>query len=220
MKIAIVGAGRVGTAVGSKWAKAGHDITFGVRDLHSEKVAQALAACGSRARAVPVEACAGEADVVFLATPWLETESVIAQLGDLTGKVLIDATNPIVIGADEQSRGLLLGHTTSAGEEVAKCAPGARVVKAFNTTGTGNMLHPEYGDRRAITFVAGDDVDARSTTATLAREVGLQPIDVGGLQMARLLEPVGLLWIKMAYGEGWGPDFTFDVIKREQPKGQ
>ena len=144
------------------------------------------------------------------------TERVIGQLGDLSGKILIDATNPIVIGADELSRGLLIGHSTSAGEEVAKWARGARVVKAFNTTGTGNMLNPNYGSRRAITFVAGDDAEAKSVACQLTHELGLEPIDAGGLQMARLLEPLGLLWIKMAYGQGWGPDFTFDVVKRDR----
>jgi predicted dinucleotide-binding enzyme len=189
-------------------------VTFGVRQPAAAKVANLLAECGPAAKAASVKESAENAEVIFLAIPWSEVEGVIRELGPLHGKVLIDATNPIVIGAGEESRGLLIGHSTSAGEEVAKWAPGARVVKAFNTTGSGNMQNSVYGERRAVIFVAGDAPDAKAVTSQLARDIGLEPIDVGQLSTARLLEPLALLWIKMAYGEGWGPDFTFDVLKR------
>ena len=195
MKIAIIGAGRVG-------------------DPTSEKVRSLVSKCGPHTKAVTVRESPHQADIFVLATPWSEVEGVIRELGNLTGKILIDATNPIIMGAGEESRWLLVGQTTSAGEEVAKWAPAARVVKAFNTTGSGNMENPLYGNRRVPVFVAGDDAAAKATTSQLARDVGLEPIDVGLLSTSRLLEPMALLWIKLAYAEGWGPDFAFDLLKR------
>jgi predicted dinucleotide-binding enzyme len=206
----------VGAAVGKRWSASGHQVTFGVRNPAAEKVAKLIAECGAAAKAASVRESAESAEVVFLATPWPEVESVIRALGPLNGKVLIDATNPIVLGAGEESRHLLIGHTSSAGEEVAKLAPGARVVKAFNTTGSGNMQNPIYGERRAVIFVAGDYQDARALTSQLARDIGLEPIEIGNLSTARLLEPMAMLWVKMALREGWGPDFTFDVLKRNR----
>ena len=214
MIIGIIGAGRVGAALGRAWLASGHDIVFGVRDPSSEKTRRLVADCGPNVRALTVAESATTAEVILIALPWSETEGAIQAMGDLRGKIVIDATNPIVLGADEATRGLLLGHTTSAGEQVAQWATGARVVKAFNTTGSGNMSNPNYGDRRAAMFVCGDDAAAKEVVCKLAREVGLAPQDVGALKTARLLEPVAMLWIQLAFLQGWGPDFAFDVLKR------
>lgn len=218
MKIAIVGAGRVGGTLARSWSRAGHTIIVGSRNPNDEKIAALVAECGPDAKSAAIEECAREADVIFMATPWNATESVVRALGDLSGKVLLDATNPIVPGAEERTAGLLLGHTTSAAEQIAAWAPAARVVKAFNTTGAANMANPAYGERRAVVFICGDDAAARETAVTLARDAGLNPVDSGRLSIARLLEPIAMLWIHLAYGAGLGPDFTFDVVTRPDQK--
>jgi predicted dinucleotide-binding enzyme len=148
--------------------------------------------------------------VVVLATPWAVVRDAIAVAGDLRGKVVVDCTNPIA----ENSSGLTVGTTTSAGEQVAQWAAGARVVKAFNTTGSSNMANPEYDEGRATMFICGDDPEAKETVSTLASDLGFDVCDSGPLQVARYLEPLAMVWIQLAYPQGLGRDIAFRLIKR------
>src|SRR5689334_17609502 len=137
MRIAVLGMGNVGSTLGRRWREAGHQVTFGVRDpaekkAEAEKVNAAVAS-------VP-EAAAG-AEAVLLAVPWAAAPAVLKAAGDLSGKVLLDCTNPVTPELDH----LTVGFATSSGEEVARLAPGAKVVKVFNTNGVGNMADPDYG---------------------------------------------------------------------------
>ena len=136
MRIGIIGAGNVGGTLGRRWAGAGHEVVFGTR--HPERVETPP---GTRAAGVREAAEHGE--VVVLATPWDGVRDALAAAGDLAGKVLFDCTNPLA----KDLSGLAIGHTTSAGEQVAALAPGARVVKIFNSTGAGNMADPLYGEQ-------------------------------------------------------------------------
>ena len=209
MKIGIIGAGRVGATLGRKWAATGHEVKFGVRRPPDAKTRRLLEEVGEKASTGTVAEAAAFADVVVLATPWAAAEAAIASAGDLKGKVLLDCINPL----KEDLSGLELGHTTSGAERVAALAPGARVVKIFNTTGSDNMANPQYGDRKVTMLYAGDDVDAKATAATLAREVGFEPVDLGPLSAARLLEPFAMLWITLAYS-GMGTDFALQILRR------
>jgi predicted dinucleotide-binding enzyme len=137
-------------------------------------------------------------------------KDAIASAGDLAGKVVLDCTNPLV----PDLSGLEIGHTTSGGEEVARLAPGARVVKIFNTTGADNMADPNYGGTPATMLYAGDDAGARSIAAALARELGFDPVDFGPLASARLLEPMALTWIWLAYRQKLGRDFVLQIVRR------
>jgi NADPH-dependent F420 reductase len=210
MQIAIIGTGNVGAALGKRWADAGHDILFGVRDTAGQRVTSALAAAGARARAVSVGEAAKAAGVVVLATPFSGTEAAIAACGNLAGKIVVDCTNPL---APDLS-GLTIGHSDSAGEAVARWAKGAKVIKALNTTGSGNMLNPRYGNETLSMFVCGDDADAKQLVTGLIAELGFEPVDAGGLTQARYLEPLAMLWISMAYRHGNGPNFGFRVVRR------
>jgi len=147
---------------------------------------------------------------VVLATPWAAAREAVKAAGDLSGKILIDATNPL----KPDLSGLALGHTTSAGEEVARWATGARVVKAFNTTGARNMADPRLGGQSASMFLCGDDAAAKKTVAGLAEALGFEPVDAGPLAQARLLEPLAMLWISMAYAFGHGPNIAFKLLRR------
>jgi predicted dinucleotide-binding enzyme len=149
-------------------------------------------------------------EVVILAVPWPAAQDAIQSAGDLDGKVLVDATNPLAPNLS----GLTLGHSTSAGELVAAWAPGARVVKAFNSTGSGNMADPAYGAQQTSMFLCSDDADAKASVAHLGEEIGFEMIDAGPLANARLLEPLALLWIYLAYVQGMGPDIAFKLLRR------
>lgn len=110
--------------------------------------------------------------------------------------------------------GLQIGHTTSAAEQFANWASGAKVVKVFNTTGANNMGNSRYPEGAPVTFYCGDDVGAKKAAAQLASDLGFEPIDAGKLTSARLLEPLAMLWIHLACGEGLGRDFAFRVMRR------
>jgi predicted dinucleotide-binding enzyme len=207
MNIGIIGMGQVGGTLGRRWAAAGHAVVFGARDPGNAKAQAEAKAAGARVTSVR-EAATG-AEVVVLAVPWGGYREALAAAGDLAGKVLLDCTNPLT--ADLSA--LEVGTTTSAGEQVARAARGARVVKIFNTTGAGNMANPRYGDTPVTMLYAGDDPAAKAAAAGLARDLGFDPVDLGPLTAARLLEPFGLVWITLAFG-GLGTDFALNIVRR------
>jgi 8-hydroxy-5-deazaflavin:NADPH oxidoreductase len=210
MRIAIIGAGNVGGTLGKMWAAKDHEVAFGVRRPNDAKVQTLLTATGKRARAASVKDAVTGAEVVVLATPWSAAEAAIRDAGELRGKVVVDATNPLKADLS----GLALGHSTSAAEQVAGWAPGARVVKAFNTIGAAQMADPRFGTQRASMFICGDDASAKATVARLAGELGFDPVDCGPLTQARLLEPLAMLWISMAYAYGAGPNIGFALLRK------
>lgn len=207
MRIGIIGAGSVGGALGRGWARAGHEVTFGVRDASDPKVKKLMKETGAKAASV-ADAASG-AEVVVLATPWGAIQDAVKSAGDLAGKVLFDCTNPLA----PNLAGLTHGFDTSAAEQVASWAPQARVVKIFNTTGANNMESPDYNGVPATMFYCGDDADAKATAARLASDLGFDPVDAGSLQQARLLEPLALLWIRLAF-QGMGRDIAFKLMRR------
>src|SRR5262245_36481680 len=157
MEIAVTGAGNVGGTLGRRWARAGHAVTFGVRNPSDPKVARLLRDIGPGANATPVSDCARQAAVVVLTVPWEGAENALREAGDLRGTILIDATNPVAMTLEGLRQGLVIGHTSSGGEQVARWADGARVVKAFNTTGWQNMADPVYGTQGLSMLLCGDE---------------------------------------------------------------
>jgi len=213
MKIGIIGAGNVGGTLGRILTQKGHEIVFGVRDPQSSKVQSAVDSTGGKALAASVEEAASHGEVLILATPWNATQEAIASSGNLTGKIIIDATNPIEMTPAGLAAGLTLGYTTSAAEEIAKWAPGALVVKAFNNIGASCFENLQFGSQTATAFICGDDVDAKKIVTNVAQDIGFEVIDAGELKQARLLEPLGMLWIHLAYS-GTGQEFAINLIKR------
>ena len=216
MKIAIIGAGNVGGALGKGWAKAEHTIYFGVRDPAGCKTKPPLAEIGGAASSLVVPDAVRQAEVIVLATPWNAVPEVISAMGDVRGKVIIDCTNPLSLNS-EGSLSLSLGSSTSGAEEVARLAAGARVAKAFNTYGWENFAdssYPGYGDLKPVMFHCSDDDGAKEIVEKLARDLGFDQVDTGGLGMARSLEPLALLWIRLAVRRGRNPNFTWAMLKR------
>jgi predicted dinucleotide-binding enzyme len=208
MQIAIIGAGNVGSGIARGWAAKGHGIRFGLRDPGAEKY-RPLATTGALLR--PAEAVAGAA-AVLLATPWPQAETAIASLGDLTGKLLLDATNPLAMGPD--GLGLAIGHTESGGERVASWAEGAATFKTLNTTGFEVLGNAHGYPLPPVMFVAGDDPARKPTVLGLVADLGFAPIDAGPLRNARLLEAHAMLWIDLALQRGQGRDFAFGLMRR------
>jgi predicted dinucleotide-binding enzyme len=209
VNIAIIGAGRVGAALGTRWAVAGHEVMYGVRKPGDPKIAPLLEGTPN-GRAGSVAQAAAFGDVVVLATPWTATESAIRAAGSLAGKIVVDVTNPL----NETFSGLTIGHTSSGGEMVARWAKGAKVVKTLNSTGSNNMLDPKYGSDAVSMFVCGDDAAAKATVSELVKALGFDVVDAGPLASARLLEPLAMLWISLAYAWGQGTDVAFRLMRR------
>jgi predicted dinucleotide-binding enzyme len=132
------------------------------------------------------------------------------RLGRLRSKVLIDAINPLL----SDLSGLAIGTSTSAGEQVAAWATGARVVKAFNTVGFNVMQNPKFSGGSAVMFYCGDDAAAKAIVHGLASELSFDARDAGPLSQARLLEPFALLWISLALKYGLGREFGFQLLQR------
>ena len=210
MKIAILGTGGVGSTLGTRWAKTGHAVIFGSREPKSVKVQDLLSRCGAGASAALAKPAALAAEVVLLAVPWSTAPQIVAQLGDLGGRVLIDCTNPLAVDFS----GIEIGHSTSAAEEIARWSPAARVVKAFNTASSKVMADPEFGSQRAAMFFCGDDSAAKEIVKGLIAELDFDPIDAGPLTSARYLEPLAMLYIHLAFKQGWGSNCAFQVLKR------
>jgi predicted dinucleotide-binding enzyme len=204
MRIAIIGAGSVGTALGRGWTNRGHDVQYGVRNPADAKYRDLTTA-------LPASAAAN-AEAVVIATPWDATETAVRDLGDLSGRIVIDCTNPLGVGPD--GLGLIVGHDISGGELVAGWASGASVFKAFNTTGFNNMADLSDYAAAPVMFVAGDDAAKKPAVMGLVRDIGFEAIDAGPLRSARLLEPFGMLWIDQALNRGMGRDFAFAVVRK------
>ena len=209
MKIAVIGAGNVGRALGTGWAKAGHRIIFGVRDTNKPDVKALCAQIGATA-ASPGDA-AREGNLVVLALPWSVAENAVKSLGDLKGKVIIDCMNPLTM--KDGALGLERGYTTSGGEAVASWLPGAKVVKTFNQVGAEMMMAGARFETRPVMFLAGDDDSAKSTVSPLVGELGFEALDAGALKQARILEPFAMVWINQALIRGLGRNWAFGVIR-------
>jgi 8-hydroxy-5-deazaflavin:NADPH oxidoreductase len=209
MRLAMIGAGNVGSALGRAWLEAGEDLRFGVPNPADRKYAGL-----PRQRLFRPAEAARDAEVVVLATPWPATEAAVKGLGDLSGRTLIDCTNPL--GSGEDGLELVLGHRSSGGEQVAAWAPGASVFKSFNQTGAENMAKVSLFPVRPVMLVAGDDEARKPTVLSLVAEIGFEAIDAGPLRIARLLEPFGMLWIDQALKRGQGANFAFALTRRSE----
>ena len=212
MKIAIIGVGNVGGTLAKKLGTKGHSIYLGTRDPNDHDTKMLAKEIGSHASIHLANEAAEKAEVVFLATPWGVTEQVVKSLKDsITGKVLIDCTNPL----KKDLSGLEVGLTNSGGEMVQSWAPNALVYKSFNTTGFNIMADPTLEGRKTVMFYCSDDKIHRHNVGEIIKDVGFEAMDVGPLSSARLLEPFALLWIQAAHKHGMGRDFSFGILRRK-----
>jgi len=199
MNITLIGTGNMGSALAAQLTRAGHALRIVSRDPAK---AEALAAANPGATAATPDDALDGSDVVIVATGYADAVPALRSLGALTGKVVIDITNPLT--ADYM--GLTLGHDTSAAEEIAKAVPEADVAKAFNTLFAQVLADgPNFADGQvAQSFVASDSERAKQTATALIESIGFVPVDAGPLKNARYLEPLAGLNIWFGYGAGRG----------------
>jgi 8-hydroxy-5-deazaflavin:NADPH oxidoreductase len=194
MNITVIGSGNMGSGFVKQLTAAGHRVVVTSKDVAKAKELAAQYSAET--------AAAHENEIIVLATGYADAVPALTALGPLKGKIVVDITNPVT--ADYM--GLTIGHTTSAAEDIARATPGARIVKAFNTVFAQVLAQgARFPDGRVVpVFVASDDEAAKETVSELARSMGFDVIDAGGLKNARYLEPLAGLNIYLGYGAGLG----------------
>jgi hypothetical protein len=200
MRIGIVGAGNVGRAIGKGWAAKGHDVVYGVRDPSKP------ADVGPRLK---VADAVRDAEVVVLAVMFHSVEAALRDCGDLSGRILLDPTNPLAM--DDGGLKLAMGFETSSAEFIA-ARTAATVVKSLNQVGAAVLGDAWSYPARPIQFVAGDDAGAKQAVTKLVEELGFEAHDAGPLKAARLLEPMAMVWIDQAMRHGMKPDRAWALI--------
>jgi predicted dinucleotide-binding enzyme len=200
MDVTIIGTGNMARGIGRRLVAGGHHVTvLGKEPAEADAVVDELGGEGAAQAGRSGEEIAD--DVVVLAVYYPDAKAVVEQYGDgLSGKVLIDITNPV----NETMDGLVTPPDSSAAQELAASAPGAKVVKAFNTTFAATLIDGEIGGKPLDVFLAGDDEEAKATVSQLVEDGGLRPIDAGPLMRARELEATGLLHMSMQNTLGTG----------------
>jgi predicted dinucleotide-binding enzyme len=189
----------MGSGFARAFASKGVDLVIGHRD--PAKAASLAAEIDPDVEGGGIAAAVKLADIVLLALPYQAVAPVLAEAGDLSGKILIDISNPITADYKE----LLLGHTTSAAEEIQKGAAGATVVKAFNTIFAGLISPDARAGKTLQTFVAGDDANATAKVRALAEKLSFEAVNAGPLSNSRFLEPIGEMNIHFGFFLGMGP---------------
>ena len=204
-KIAVIGAGNVGGNLGARLSRTGHVVRFGVRD--QKETEALLARCAKDASTSTPSEAAQWADVVFLAVPGSVALEVARSLAsELEGKVVVDCNNPLVWKEGPVWNPPAEGSLAAA---IAKAAPGARVIKGFNTFGAEFHDDPNHAGVPANVFFAGDDSEGKKLLSDIAKRAGFNPVDAGPLRNASVLENLAMLWIHLAMVGGQGRDFTF-----------
>jgi len=199
MNVAILGTGNMGAGLAALLSSANYEVAIGARD--PAKAAALAEKIGHGAIGGGITAAVKLADVVILALPYGAIAEALKIAGDLTGKVLIDISNPIT--ADFKA--LEIGHTTSAAEEIQKLAPKTAVVKAFNTIFAQLLPHDSRNGKTLQVFVAGDLDAAKKQVSLIAKVLGFEPVDAGPLSNSRFIEPIGEMNIHFGYFLGQGP---------------
>lgn len=223
MKIGIIGSGDVGRRLADGLLDLGHQVKIGTRDTSKTEVVEWIdkhkkkgdnesenASVGGFA-----EAASFGDDLIVLCTSWNGTSNAIkmADPGNMTGKVVIDTTNPLDFSQGLPPR-MVVGVTDSAGEINQRLLPGAKVVKAFNIVGNPHMVHPDFPGGPPTMLICGNDEQAKKmVTESILTPFGWETVDIGGLEGARLLEPLAMLWIVHYFRTGTG-DHAFKLLKK------
>lgn len=205
MTIAVVGTGNIGGRLAVAWARAGHSVRLGTRTIEDEKINALIAQYPSLISAhLPADAVS-KAEVVLVAVPASAAFTVVQSLGDLSGKIIIDAMNAVFRKPEPFER---------TSQAIQQASGSTRIVKAFNTIGAENMDNPWYGDQVADMFIAGDHPEDRVVVQKLAEDIGFNVYDIGGLERETVMEQMALFWGALAFGAGLGRNIAFKVLIR------
>ena len=207
MRIGILGSGLMGGKLGTIFARAGHDVVFSYARGEQKLKRLAREAQGKARAGTPAEA-ARDADALLLAVHWSRVDDVLQQAGDVSGKVIVSCSLPM----NAADTGLVIAHTSSGAEQLAKKVPRARVVSAFGTV-PSEVLFGVFAARRKAKrpslVYCGDDASGKDVAAELIRDAGFDPVDAGPLRIARYIEPFTLLIARLAYEGDGGPELAY-----------
>jgi len=213
MRVGILGSGLMSGKLGTLFARAGHEVVFSYSRSNVKLLKLAREAKANARAGTPSEAA--EADALLLAVHWSRVDDVLNQAGDVSGRVILSCSLPM--NADDTA--LVVAHTSSGAEELARMLPKARVVSAFNTV-PSEVLFEVYAARRKTSkpslVYCGDDKKSKRVVMGLIRDVGFDPVDAGPLRIARYTEPFALLVAQLAYEGKGGPElaYRFESIGR------
>lgn len=214
MHIGILGTGDVAQSLGKGFVTLGHEVKMGSRSATNEKAVGWAKASGAKASVGTFEDAAKFGEVVLLCTLGSANESVIglAKPDSFSGKVVIDTTNPLDFSGGMPPR-LAISGRDSGGEQVQRLLPGARVVKAFNTVGNAHMFRPIFPGGPPDMFIAGNDDAAKKAVTEILSAFGWHTIDIGGIEGARYLEAMCLVWVLSALaGKNW--NLAFKMLRK------
>jgi NADPH-dependent F420 reductase len=208
-RVAVLGAGKLGSALVERLVQAGVDVRFGVRDPAA--AARQLTGGAADVDAVRPDDAAAEAAIVLLAVPAVAAIEAVGAAGNLQGKILVDCTNPV-----RRDNGPVWAAPPegSVAQALAAAFPGVTVIKGFNHFGADVVRSPELASGAVDAFFAGDNQEAKSSIIDLARRMGFRPHDAGPLRNAALLENLAILWIHLATVGGFGRTFGFRIDDR------
>ncbi|WP_251977164.1 NADPH-dependent F420 reductase [Salinicola avicenniae] len=214
MKIGVLGVGLMGGKLGVLLAQAGHQVVLSYSRRTAKLEALAREGGGSARAGTPAEAVR-ESDVILLAVHWSRLDDVLAQAGDLSGKIVVTCCVPL----DDADSELVVGHSDSGAEQIARRLPNTAVAAAFQTTPSESFF-PVFEARdqalKPSCVYCGDDPRAKRAAAEMIAAIGFEPVDAGPLPVARYTEPFALLTAQLAYGSGDGPDWTYRFARFER----
>lgn len=217
MQIGILGSGLMGGKLGTIFARAGHEVVFSYARSEQKLKRLAREAKGKARPGTPREA-AQEADAVLLAVHWSRIDDVLNQTGDLSGKVIVTCSLPM----NDYNTELVVAHTSSGAEALAKRVPKASVVSAFNTVPSEVLFGVFEAQRKATRpslVYCGDDSSSKGIAAELIGDVGFDPVDIGPLRIARYTEPFALLVAQLAYEGKGGPELAYRFERFSEQAG-
>lgn len=214
MKVGILGSGDVARTLGAGFIALGHTVRLGSRTPESEALVNWKKEVGRSGSTGTLASAAEFGELLLLCTHGVDDPTAIQLAGprQFEGKVLIDVTNPL-----KPARGgpptLAVGFTDSLGEEVQRLLPKTKVVKAFNTIGSLHMFRPQFPGGPPDMFYCGNDAEAKRQVAGILTSFGFNPVDIGGIEGSRLLEPLVVLWITCGSRLGtW--DIAFKLLRK------
>ncbi len=214
--IGVLGTGDVGRTLATGLAAVGHGVMIGTRDPGKQSLLDWQRDEGSAVQIGTFDEAAAYGDVLVLAVGWPNVDAVIelAGVANFDGKTLLDATNPLRFETEGEPPVLEIGHTDSAGEVIQRRLPRARVVKAFNIIGSPHMVDPEFPDGLPDMFICGNADDAKQIAGGLIESLGWPPpIDLGGIENARYLESMAMVWIVHFFNTGFKGAHAFKLLR-------
>jgi 8-hydroxy-5-deazaflavin:NADPH oxidoreductase len=205
MKIAVIGTGNIGGRLAKVWGKKGHRIFLGTRNPGEQKVKNLIAVSPKNITAHAQKDAVEQADIILLALPASVTFDTVKGLGNIKGKIIIDAMNAIFEKPDPYNK---------TSEAIIAASGNDHIVKCFNSVGAENMDNPNYGSERADMFLCGNYEDDKKIVKQLAEDCGFNVYDIGGIDKESLAESAAALWMSLSEETGLGRNIAFKVLRR------